>query len=89
MPWSAPWRTWLVWLTWPSLDPVSDAEWEVLAAVLAEMPALVARLRAEHGPDAAGYCRSCTTGGTGTRAERYPCSVARLADRAAGMTPEV
>lgn len=46
---------------------------------LAETPDLVAQLLAEHSATAEGWCR-----GHSAHRERFPCSIRRLAELAAG-----
>ncbi len=58
-------------------DGVDDF-WGVVAA-LADNPAAVAQLLAEHQPDSDGLCRSCTRGGTGLRYVQWLCPVGRVA----------
>lgn len=49
---------------------------------------LVDRLRAEHVPDSQGRCKGCTTGGTGTLAAKWPCTISGLASMAAQRVAE-
>lgn len=53
-----------------------------LAAVLAAMPAVTARLLADHRDDGRGRCTGCTTPGTGTPRAEWPCTLYRLAREA-------
>lgn len=52
------------------------------ADLLATSPELVAQLLAEHTPTPDGRCRCHSA-----HPERYPCSIRRLAELAAGRTP--
>lgn len=51
-------------------------------AELARLPAVVARLLHEHGPDAQGRCRTCRSGGDGSGLVWSPCRLLRLATAA-------
>ena len=53
-----------------------------LAAELAPMVDVWRRLLAQHVPDRAGRCRTCTKGGTGLPAVPWPCSLHVVADLA-------
>jgi hypothetical protein len=53
-----------------------------VAAELARMPALVARLLAEHVSDEHGLCRGCGRPGTGTPHVPSPCDLWIVADAA-------
>jgi hypothetical protein len=53
-----------------------------LAAELAPMVDVWQKLLAEHVPDRAGRCRTCTKGGTGLPGVRWPCSLHGIADAA-------
>lgn len=59
-----------------------------LVELLAGMPDVVARLLAEHRPDARARCRACRTPGTGTPGAPWPCTLARLARAAQALTDE-
>jgi hypothetical protein len=52
------------------------------AEQLSTSPELVAQLIVEHMPTPDGWCRSHSA-----RPERYPCSIRRLAELAAGSAP--
>jgi hypothetical protein len=58
------------------------ADTRQLAAELAPMVNVWQRMLAEHVPDRAGRCRSCTKGGTGLPAVAWPCSLHAVADLA-------
>lgn len=58
-------------------------DWTELATQLAVMPGTWRRLLALHVPDGDGRCRACTTPGLGTPRDPWPCSLCRLAQRAA------
>ena len=58
--------------------------WEV-AAQLARMPEVIARLLAEHVPDEHGRCRGCGRPGTGTPYLLAPCDLWTVADAARRM----
>lgn len=53
-----------------------------IAGQLAWMPDVVARLLAEHVPDARGRCRGCGFPGTGTPHVPSPCSLWLVAEAA-------
>ena len=53
-----------------------------LAAVLADMPEVVATLLRDHVPDELGRCCACGTPGTGTPHMAAPCSLWRIAEAA-------
>ncbi|GAA1211081.1 hypothetical protein [Pseudonocardia alaniniphila] len=53
-----------------------------VADELAPMVEVWQRLLAEHVPDAAGRCRTCTKGGTGLPSMPWPCSIHGIADMA-------
>ena len=58
-----------------------------LSAALAAMPDLRNRLLAAHVPDASGRrCRACTTPGTGTPGEHWPCRIREAAEAAQATT---
>jgi hypothetical protein len=61
--------------------PVS-LELRRLAAELAPMVDVWQRLLLQHMPDTAGRCRTCTKGGTGLPATRWPCSIHGIAELA-------
>lgn len=61
-------------------DPA--AEWNRVAAQLANMPDVIRQLEVSHQDDGTGHCTGCTTPGRGTRSVRYPCSLASLAAEA-------
>jgi hypothetical protein len=54
----------------------------LLAAELAPMVEVWQRLLAQHIPDRAGRCRTCTEGGTGLPSLSWPCSIHGIADLA-------
>lgn len=58
------------------------AQWESLAAALADNPIAWRKLLGLHVPTPAGTCQACTTGGTGMRVTPWPCGPQRLAARA-------
>ncbi|WP_433555595.1 hypothetical protein ACQPWY_24270 [Pseudonocardia xinjiangensis] len=58
---------------------LSKSPYERLAGALAEWPALLRRLRAQHPPT--GICPACTTPG-GRNVVEAPCAPRSLADRA-------
>jgi hypothetical protein len=69
--------------------PVADdgasapgAEHHRVAAELASMVDVWQRLLAEHVPDRAGRCRTCTKGGTGLPSTPWPCSIRGIAEMA-------
>lgn len=53
-----------------------------LAIELAPMVDVWQRLLAQHVPDRAGRCTTCTKGGTGLPSQPWPCSIHAIADRA-------
>jgi hypothetical protein len=53
-----------------------------IAAQLALMPAVVARLLAEHVPDSRGRCQGCGMPGTGSPYLAWPCALWLVADAA-------
>jgi hypothetical protein len=53
-----------------------------VAAELAPMVEVWQRLLAQHVPDRAGRCRTCTKGGTGLPTTPWPCVIHTIADRA-------
>jgi hypothetical protein len=53
-----------------------------VAAELAPMVEVWQRLLAQHVPDRAGRCRTCTKGGTGLRTTPWPCVIHGIADMA-------
>jgi hypothetical protein len=64
-------------------DPMRDAaEPSDIAAQLARMPDVIARLLAEHVPDEHGRCRGCGFPGTGTPYVPAPCDLWNVADAA-------
>jgi hypothetical protein len=62
-----------------TVDDDSAAEFQRVAEALAHMPALIARLLAEHAPDGDGNCRKCGRPGYGTPVVEHPCALAALA----------
>lgn len=53
------------------------------SVALSPMPALWARLLAEHIPDPTGRrCQACTTAGTGSPGTAWPCRIRDAADSA-------
>lgn len=58
---------------------LSAIERRRLAAELAPMVDLWQRLLAQHVPDRAGRCRTCTKGGTGLPSVAWPCSIQGIA----------
>lgn len=62
--------------------PTDGADMHQLAAELAPMVDVWGRLLAQHVPDRAGRCRTCTKGGTGLPAVAWPCLLHGLADLA-------
>lgn len=62
----------------------SQPDWvRQMTRVMAASPQLCRELLRRHTPDPSGKrCVSCTTGGTGTPAARWPCALYELADRA-------
>lgn len=60
----------------------ADLELRRLAAELAPMVDVWGRLLAQHMPDRAGRCQTCTKGGTGLPSVRWPCSIHGIADLA-------
>lgn len=50
-----------------------------LAAELAPMVDVWQRLLAQHVPDTAGRCTTCTKGGTGLPSSPWPCSIHGIA----------
>jgi hypothetical protein len=70
-----------------SLDPYRDAdngvpEQQRVADELAPMVQVWQRLLAQHVPDQAGRCRTCTKGGTGLPTTPWPCVIHGIADMA-------
>lgn len=63
-------------------EQMADVGWSSFIAELSRNPYVTAKLRADHAPDAAGYCRTCTTPGRGSAYVRFPCSLYQLADSA-------
>jgi hypothetical protein len=63
-------------------DVTASLELRRLAAELAPMVGVWERLLAQHVPDRAGRCRTCTKGGTGLPSTRWPCSIHGIADLA-------
>jgi hypothetical protein len=55
---------------------------ESVAAALAAMPEVIARLLADHVPDALGRCRGCGMPGTGSPYLTAPCGLASVAEAA-------
>jgi hypothetical protein len=53
-----------------------------VAAELAPMVEVWQRLLAQHVPDRAGRCRTCTKGGTGLPSTPWPCVIHGIADLA-------
>jgi hypothetical protein len=53
-----------------------------VAAELAPMVEVWQRLLAQHVPDRAGRCRTCTKGGTGLPTTPWPCVIHTIADHA-------
>jgi len=67
----------------PGLNPSpSEVEWSRLVAELARSPILYTRLLDEHQQDGRGYCRTCTTGGQGSRLTPFPCGIYAVAEAA-------
>jgi hypothetical protein len=66
----------------PPADPPVSLELRRLAAELAPMVDVWQRLLLQHMPDTAGRCRTCTKGGTGLPATRWPCSIHGIAELA-------
>jgi hypothetical protein len=60
----------------------SVPEQERVAAELAPMVEVWQRLLAQHVPDRAGRCRTCTKGGTGLPTTPWPCVIHGIADMA-------
>jgi hypothetical protein len=58
------------------------AEQQRVAAELAPMVEVWQRLLAQHVPDRAGRCRTCTKGGTGLPSTPWPCVIHGIADLA-------
>ncbi|GAA1327259.1 hypothetical protein [Pseudonocardia xinjiangensis] len=58
------------------------AERQRVAVELAPMVEVWQRLLADHVPDGAGRCRTCTKGGTGLPSSPWPCSIHGIADMA-------
>ena len=56
-----------------------------LAAELAGLSGVVARLLQLHRSDGAGRCRACTTPGTGQPGARWPCRLHAYALQASGL----
>ncbi|MDN5860351.1 MAG: hypothetical protein L0H84_17225 [Pseudonocardia sp.] len=63
-------------------QPNGDQQWAAMALILADQPATVRTILAEHVPNSAGMCAGCTSGGTGATRTVHPCAVRRLAERA-------
>jgi hypothetical protein len=57
-------------------------EQQRVAAELAPMVEVWQRLLAQHVPDRAGRCRTCTKGGTGLPTTPWPCVIHGIADMA-------
>jgi hypothetical protein len=68
----------------PSSETGSGAGSEQLrvATELAPMVEVWQRLLAQHVPDRAGRCRTCTKGGTGLPTTPWPCVIHTIADHA-------
>ena len=65
------------------VDGTSEAtEQQRVAAELAPMVEVWQRLLAQHVPDRAGRCRTCTKGGTGLPSTPWPCVIHGIADLA-------
>jgi hypothetical protein len=62
------------------VEPVPEQE--RVAAELAPMVEVWQRLLAQHVPDRAGRCRTCTKGGTGLPTTPWPCVIHGIADMA-------
>jgi hypothetical protein len=60
----------------------SATEQHRVAAELAPMVEVWQRLLAQHVPDRAGRCRTCTKGGTGLPSTPWPCVIHGIADLA-------
>jgi len=60
----------------------SVPEQQRVADELAPMVEVWQRLLAQHVPDRAGRCRTCTKGGTGLRTTPWPCVIHGIADMA-------
>lgn len=56
--------------------------WHRTAAVLADMPDVIARLLDDHHPDPTGRCVVCVAPGRGTPRALWPCSLVALATEA-------
>ena len=63
-------------------EPSPVTEQERVAAELAPMVEVWQRLLAQHVPDRAGRCRTCTKGGTGLPSTPWPCVIHGIADLA-------
>ncbi|WP_143517269.1 hypothetical protein [Pseudonocardia sp. MH-G8] len=69
----------------PAVAPEPDGpvlEQQRVAAELAPMVEVWQRLLAQHVPDRAGRCRTCTKGGTGLPTTPWPCVIHGIADMA-------
>jgi hypothetical protein len=67
----------------PDIDaPGPITEQHRVAAELAPMVEVWQRLLAQHVPDRAGRCRTCTKGGTGLPSTPWPCVIHGIADLA-------
>jgi hypothetical protein len=67
----------------PDVDgPGPVTEQHRVAAELAPMVEVWQRLLAQHVPDRAGRCRTCTKGGTGLPSTPWPCAIHGIADLA-------
>jgi hypothetical protein len=66
----------------PETDSGYGPEQLRVAAELAPMVEVWQRLLAQHVPDRAGRCRTCTKGGTGLPTTPWPCVIHTIADRA-------
>jgi len=62
--------------------PGPATEQHRVAAELAPMVEVWQRLLAQHVPDRAGRCRTCTKGGTGLPSTPWPCVIHGIADLA-------
>lgn len=67
---------------------MTDARWESFVAELANNAPAVALLLRRHVLDDNGMCTTCTTGGTGQRETRWPCTTHAVAHAAWQNTVE-
>jgi hypothetical protein len=63
----------------PESDAATGLEQQRVAAELAPMVEVWQRLLAQHVPDRAGRCRTCTKGGTGLPSTPWPCVIHGIA----------